>query len=210
MQGGRKENKLTQVMEQEQIHVSSNHYQSDTLVWIAFRNGSQKDFSTIYYRYFNILLTKGLQICYDKELVKDCIHDLFVEMWKRKKNLSIPDSVKAYLLSSIQRKVLHQVKKARTLQNEIHGTLKEVVPCKEAQLIEEQGKVEQQYTVQKALNVLTRRQKEVIQLKFYNNLSYEEIGSRMSIKIDSIYNLVSKAINNLEHELKNEVRSKFC
>ena len=51
------------------------------------------------------------------------------------------------------------------------------------------------------MDALTRRQKEVIYLKFYANLSYPEIAGKMAISTDSIYNLVSKAIDNMQSEL---------
>jgi RNA polymerase sigma factor (sigma-70 family) len=49
---------------------------------------------------------------------------------------------------------------------------------------------------------LTKRQQEAIYLKFYSNLSYKEVAAIMSISVDSIYNLISKAIDSLQHEIK--------
>ena len=188
-------------METRQITKSLLLQQSDTDVWISFRNGNNEAFAIIYYRYFSLLLLKGLQICIDKELVKDSIHDLFVEIWASKENLSVPDSVKAYLISSIKRKILFTLKKIRSTRVEMKSMPAEVVRCKEDQLITEQYMLDQQYTIKKALKHLTKRQRQVIELKYFENLSYEEIANRMSIRTDSIYNLVSKAMGNLEREL---------
>lgn len=197
-------------METREITKSLLLQQSDTDIWILFKNGNNDAFAIIYYRYFNLLLLKGLQICIDKELVKDSIHDLFVEIWASKENLSVPDSVKAYLISSIKRKVLFMLKKIRSARVEIGSMPSEVVRCKEDQLISEQYILEQQYTVRMALKFLTKRQREVIELKYFENLSYEEIANRMSIHTDSIYNLVSKAMGNLEKELGKIAGSRVC
>jgi RNA polymerase sigma factor (sigma-70 family) len=68
-------------------------------------------------------------------------------------------------------------------------------------MIEDQIQLEQNYIVGKALHVLTKRQQEAIYLKFYCNLSYKEVATTMSISADSIYNLISKAIDDLQLEL---------
>lgn len=52
-----------------------------------------------------------------------------------------------------------------------------------------------------ALEKLTERQKESIVLKFYENLSNEEIGKRMSISVEGVYNLVSKALANFRRNM---------
>ena len=82
------------------------HLECDEVIWNALRNSNREAFAVIYYRFFNVLLQRGLQISGDRELVKDCIHVLFLEIWINKNNLVTPLSVKAYLVVSIQRKIM--------------------------------------------------------------------------------------------------------
>ncbi len=56
---------------------------------------------------------------------------------------------------------------------------------------------------------LTKRQREAIFLKFYNDLSYSDIASIMDLQVDSVYNVISKAIESLRHKLKTVVISIF-
>ena len=189
--------------------MSPYHQESDEVIWNAFRNNNKEAYAVIYYRFFKRLLQRGLQISSDRELVKDCIHDLFVEIWKNKSKLASPVSVKAYLIASIQRKILRQTKKNRTLKNETDRLPMEVVHSKEDQMILDQHTQDQKCMVIRAVNSLTRRQKEVIHLKFYANLSYEEIAGKMNISTDSIYNLVSKAIDNLQRGLPREAEPRL-
>jgi RNA polymerase sigma factor (sigma-70 family) len=176
----------------------------DGILWVAFTNGDKDAFATIYYRYFTILIQSGLRVSDDKDLIKDCIHDLFLEMWKNKKNLGIPLSVKAYLASSIHRKLVRQLKKTRSYQSQNDFdimTAAEVDHSVEKKIIAEQSRLEQENNIYKALSSLPKRQKEAVYLKFYANLSYPEIAGKMAISTDSIYNLVSKAIENMQSEL---------
>jgi RNA polymerase sigma factor (sigma-70 family) len=180
---------------------SPYHGESDEVIWNTFRNNNKEAFSVIYCRFFKVLLKRGLQISNDRELVKDCIHDLFVKMWENRMNLAAPASVKAYLIVSLQRKIIRQLRKYRFRETEMTRLPIEFIASKEDQLILEQHTQDQQYMVGRAINFLTRRQKEAVQLKFFANLSYEEIAEMMKISTGSTYNLVSKAIINMQKGL---------
>lgn len=123
---------------------SAYHQESDEVIWSAFRNNNKEAFAVIYYRFFNVLLQRGLQISSDRELVKDYFHDLFLEIWINKINLATPLSVKAYLMVSIQRKIMRQVKKVRSQQTEMDRLPMEFVISKEDQIISEQLMHDQQ------------------------------------------------------------------
>ena len=180
----------------------THHAQSDETIWYVFKNGDKQAYATLYQRYFKMLIEYGLRIVEDRELVKDCIQDLFIELWKSKESLSEPKSVKAYLLSSIQRKLIRQLGRIRSKENKISLMISPaIVFCREDQIIEDQACLEQCHTINKALSSLTKRQNQAIYLKFYTNLSYKEISAIMSISVDSTYNLISKAIDILQVEL---------
>ncbi len=175
---------------------------NDEVIWCTFKEGDKQAFAMLYRRYFKILFQYGIKMADDRDLVKDCIHDLFIELWKNKENLTDPRSVKAYLLSAMQHKLIRQLTRLRTRQNEItRMNVPAIVGCREDQIIEDQIHLEQNCIVTKALSSLTKRQQEAIYLKFYGNLSYKEVATMMSISVDSIYNLISKAIDSLQHEL---------
>jgi len=180
---------------------SPYHQECDEVIWNALKNNNKEAFAVIYYRFFDSLLHRGLQISSDRELVKDCIHDLFLEIWINKIKLATPFSVKSYLIVSLRRKIVRKLKKIHSLQTEMYWLRQEYVNSKEDQIISEQLMHDQQFMIIRAVNSLTKRQKEAIQLKFYSNLRYEEIAGKMRISTDSAYNLVSKAIINLQKGL---------
>ncbi len=188
-------------MDPEFVAKSTYHHESDDVIWTSLKNNDKKAFAVIYYRYFNILIQRGLHISGDRELVKDCIHDLFLEIWINKMNLTTPTSVKAYLVVSLQRKIVRKLRKLRSHQNEMEMLPVVAVRSKEDQIINLQQIHDQKRIIVKAVNSLSRRQREAIQLKFYSDLSYKEIADMMKISTDSIYNLVSKAIINLQKGL---------
>jgi RNA polymerase sigma factor (sigma-70 family) len=183
----------------------SYHVSSDETVWTAaFRDGNRDALATLYFRYFKFLKAYGQKIILDGDAVKDSIQDLFVEMWNNKERLSIPRSVKAYLIISLQRKLIRYKKKMQRAPLKVNALPDtELVESKEDQIIFEQNLLDKQRTLSEAIKCLTKRQQEAIHLKFYANLSYDEIVGVMNISADAIYNLVSKAIDTLQKQVPN-------
>ena len=174
---------------------------TDTELWLKFKDGDALAFAALYHRYFDMMTKACQHISPDSDITKDCIHDLFVDMWKSSSRLALPVSVKAYLLRSVQRKMIRQLKQIRqnySLYPEEALHEMNTVSSVEKKIITNQLLQEQKESIKLAIRVLTRRQQEAVYLKFYANLSYPEIAGKMSISTDSIYNLISKAIGNMQ------------
>ena len=75
-------------------------------------------------------------------------------------------------------------------------------PSTEDVLIEEEWEIERNRKVRHSLQSLTKRQREAIFLKFFNQLSYHEVAVIMDLHVDSVYNLISKSIDILRKKLK--------
>ena len=69
---------------------------------------------------------------------------------------------------------------------------------------EAMSRIEDRETAEKVkaiIKTLPSRQQEIIFLRFYEGLSYEEIADIMGISVSSTYKLFYKAINNLQHTI---------
>jgi RNA polymerase sigma-70 factor (ECF subfamily) len=65
-------------------------------------------------------------------------------------------------------------------------------------LIDQQDSVERKRLVLNALGHLSNRQKEIVYLKYYQNLSYEEVSEIMNINYQVARNLLYQAIKSLK------------
>ena len=170
----------------------------DLQLWLEFKGGCQAAFSLIYKNHFFNLYQYGIHRGYARETVKDCIQDLFVELWKYRQNLKPTDSIAYYLLKSLSNKLSNCVP-AGPVTNTDGLSLK--VLSIEDSLIEEQTLTQHKKKVLDALSLLTRRQHQAIRLKFFQGLKNEEIAENMSISVPAVYNLVSKALMALKENL---------
>jgi RNA polymerase sigma factor (sigma-70 family) len=176
----------------------------DQLLWDGLREGNAQAFADIYQKYFKALYNYASKLTTDKDLVKDCLHDLFIELWERRHKLPPTTSIKFYLFKAVRYTVLDRLtshfRKAVDCEVYLQASFDFVLPY-ESDLIALQLSEEQQQRLQAALTNLTERQKEALFLRFYSGLTYEQIALVMLLNVDSTYNLVSKALAVLRKQL---------
>jgi RNA polymerase sigma factor (sigma-70 family) len=68
-------------------------------------------------------------------------------------------------------------------------------------LIAFQQSEEKKEQVTRALGTLTKKQLEIIRLKFFYNLSYAEISEKTALTTRTIYNIIYEAINRLRESM---------
>ncbi|MBV6647284.1 MAG: sigma-70 family RNA polymerase sigma factor [Cyclobacteriaceae bacterium] len=172
-------------------------------LWEDVKSGSKVAYSYLYDSYVDKLYSYGLKIYYDSDVIEDCIHDLFVNVWKYKEKISIKSSLQFYLFISLRRSILNRVKEIRKSSpiEDKESFLSLSSSSVEDEIIAKQMVLEKKQRLQQCINELTKRQKEVIHLRFFENYDYDEISEIMGLSVESAYNLVSKAITNLKRQL---------
>jgi RNA polymerase sigma factor (sigma-70 family) len=170
---------------------------ADSELWNDFKGGCEQTFSFIFHKYYSFLYNYGTKLTSDKDLIKDSIQELFIILWESRSRLGNTVSIKFYLLKSFRRHVIRTltantkyIDKNHLLEN-YHFQL---VPSHEKDLIQDQATYEQQLHLQEALNKLSPRQKEVLYLKFYENLSYQEISEITLLNYQSVRNYIHQAL----------------
>jgi RNA polymerase sigma factor (sigma-70 family) len=168
-------------------------------LWTKFRKGDTHAFELIARENYRPLFNYGLRICSDEDLVHDCIQELFLELWERRERLSDADYVRTYLLRAVRNKIvkeglrLRRVKKVEELAFEPLHDL-----SIESQIVENEHKVEMALRLKETINKLTKRQREVIYLRFYQNLEFEEISRVMEMNRQSVANLLHRSIKEIK------------
>ncbi len=183
---------------------------NEEVLWDEFRSGNQPAFASLYKEYVNVLYHYCTHFANDRALIKDCIHDLFVELWKHRQNIGPTTSVRFYLMASIKRKVVRHLTAEQKLvsQDDLMNNRRgsgEWVPgadgSHETALIADEEDNHRHDCLHRAIQQLPRRQREAVYLRYYENLSNEEISTLMHINIQSVYNLIFGALGNLKKQI---------
>ena len=78
---------------------------------LAFEEGDTTAFSKLYDLNVNLLFSYGCKLTTDRELLKDCIHDVFVKMYTKKEELKHVENFKSYLFISLRNRLCDEVRK---------------------------------------------------------------------------------------------------
>lgn len=181
---------------------------SDGEIWREIKNNQQKALSELFYRYSDLLFSYCYTISKDRAIIKDCIQELFLDIWKRRSELAEVEKVKYYLLRVIRRLLIKRLKadeKKLRVETPSTPTLSE---SEESRTIAAESlEFQKQYLVEK-INLLPERQKEVIYFRYYLGMSHDEISEIMQIKKQATWNLLSRAIKKLR-EIIEDPRTTF-
>ena len=175
--------------------------------WNKFVSGDISTFRRLFLGYYKGLYGYGYKLCRDAVLVEDSIQELFESVWKRRNELTHVTSPNVYLYVSLRRNLLKKSKKKIAMEglaNEDHEFFQFYFDEEEL-IIQNESKKEQKKELQKALNQLPKKQKEVIYLHFYNGMSYAEIEKILSINRQSVRNHMYRAMRNLRAVLTIDV-----
>lgn len=175
---------------------NSSAANTDVLLWQQVQNGSELAFGKLLTRYFNPLQNYGYKFVQNEAFVTDCVQEVFINIWNRRDRISTPDSVRAYLLSCVRKRVIREGYRQRVLNDdesmlENEGSFVEFSP--EWSMIEQESLAETTQRIAEALNKLPKRQREVIYLRFYQNLERDEIAAIMDVNAQSVSNLLQAA-----------------
>lgn len=169
----------------------------DKALWSRVIEGDKNALAFIYNTYFPSLYRYGMKLHPDANLVKDCIHDLFTDIWLSRERLSVTDSIRFYLLASLKRRVGRQQGLLNRLLDHSSISLS-FASSHEDVLIGEQAELERKAKLEKVINGMPRRQREILYLRYYEGLDTQQTADIMSLSVSSAYVLLSKALNYLK------------
>ncbi|RAJ08922.1 RNA polymerase sigma factor (sigma-70 family) [Chitinophaga skermanii] len=168
-------------------------------IWQSFKAGNWEAYTSLYEDHFRLLCNYGYKFTQHSALIEDTIHDLFVKLWNNRQNLGEPASVKNYLFKAFRGLLFRKIKKEWSFSHLWPGEDEkydfEIAYDQHIILTEEHQALQQR--IAEAMETLSGRQREIIYLRFFEALSYEEIADIMNISVNSTYKLLYKTLDKL-------------
>lgn len=175
-------------------------YGDPSNLWLNFTQGDRKAFTSIYGIYVGGLYEYGMRILNDEDQVKDCIHDLFTKLWLNHKTLGHTDNIRFYLIGAIRNTIFSYKTKEDRIQKEEFTNPDDFVLDfnAESNQIKKEETLLQSQKIREALEQLTGRQKEIIYLKYFEEMDYEKIAETMNLSVKGAYKLSARALEALK------------
>lgn len=162
----------------------------------AYRQGNQNAFMSLYDMYAEMLLNYGLCITSDKELVKDCVQDVFIKLISKSQDLQVT-KVTSYLLISLRNRLLDEFRRknymTETAVEDIRISSTTVEDVENSYILDESS-LNNVRKVQILMDELTPRQRQVFTLYYIEQRKYEDICDIMQMNYHSVRNLVHRGM----------------
>ena len=172
--------------------------EEDFALWNQFLEGDEKAYLYIYKLYAQDMYSYGMLFTTNSELVKDCLHGVFIKIHRNRKKLSQVDNIRLYLLKAMKNYLFDVFDKKKELFH--NDTIEPVFSPEytiEDKIIRQEELHYQSRKIRQMLESLTPRQKEVLYYRYMKNLTYDEIGEIMQMNYQSILNLIQRSIKKL-------------
>tara|TARA_R110000744_G_scaffold336891_3_gene442166 strand:- start:1032 stop:1637 length:606 start_codon:yes stop_codon:yes gene_type:complete len=189
-------------MYKEKSYDNSVQTGDDAEYWKQIKKGERVGLEALYIKYTQELFRLGMSIKGDRSLIKDCIQEVFFNIWEYRNTVKTTDNVKLYLFKCLSNKIHKEVGKEKKRYGFFNLELEDQLSSEtEADKEINNVKESKNLTLMKSINSLSSRQREVIHLLYYENHSYEDTSIIMGINVQSVYTLAWKAIANLKKSL---------
>ena len=162
----------------------------------AFCQGDDGAFSKLYDLYVNILFNYGMRLTSDQELLKDCIHDVFVRVYNKRSDQSAIRNFGSYIIIALKNKILDEFRR-QTFTSEVsveeYSTRHAPDDIEREYIVNERDLMQQRH-VARLMKHLTRRQRQAITLYYIEERKYDEICGIMQMNYHSVRNLMHRGM----------------
>lgn len=171
------------------------------------RSGDYAAFTHLYNKYARPLTQYGLKFNVGLPAIEDCLHDVFTWIWTHRQKLEVRHSIKSYLFKAVRTSLLHTLEKTnkfRALEQEDgNGYDFDLELSPESLALQNESLRLMRLQIESLLSRLTAKQKEVIYLRYYEGLCFEDIARNMNLSVKACYKIMGRAIATLRESIPN-------
>lgn len=161
----------------------------------AMRSDNGEAFSIIYKKYVDPLFNYGCGITKDRELVKDCVVDVFIKLYEKRSDHAITNLC-SFLIISLRNRLLDEFRHSRFVCDTEIDSLTHLSTGKDVEQAFMDAEASERCSAQvdRLLASLTPRQRQAFTLYYIEQRKYDEICEIMNLNYNSIRNLVHRGM----------------
>lgn len=180
--------------------------EEEIILWSRLKSGDRQAFEYFFHFYYQDLYRYGSRFCGDQQQTEDEIQNLFLKIWTNREGLGDVKAVKTYLWTALRRQLISASEKnmRETSLKENNSYEQVFLLSVEEFIIKNEKKREQAERLKIVIQSLSERQKEVLYLKFYEGMSYEEIEQIMGVSQQTARNYLYLSLQKLRNIFSEE------
>ncbi len=170
-------------------------------IWNQLRSGDLQALLGLYKEYYITLINFGIKMTGNRELTNDCISQVLIKLWNKHQQLPEVENIRSYLISCLRNELLIELKNANKIKsgdNSLKYAITEQEISYEEYLIQTQTNLDIKNNLSRAFSHLSKREKQLLQMKFFEDLSYDEIALQCNITKRTAYNIIHEALKTVK------------
>jgi len=174
----------------------------DKDLMLEIKAGNKLAFDALYRRYIKKLYKFACSITKSSEEAENIIQNVFLNLWINRNKIEKEASVKCYIFKIVYNSSISFLRE-KIKEYQFVEYLKTIQDKQEDEIISRIDYEELDKELNKIIDELPDRQKEVILLRKIDGLKYSEISERMNISRNTIENHMSRALKTIRLKLGN-------
>ncbi len=175
----------------------TEHTDEELIALLATNEESAIDL--VFRKYYAYLCKSVYRIISDTQITEDLAQEVFYELWRKRTQLNITTSLRAYLKRAALNKALNYIRDQKI--DFRNAPAKEELTSKEASIVQELAAENLQKEIDQAIDSLPEKCRLVFVLSRYEEMSYRQIADQLDISIKTVENQISKALKSLRKSL---------
>lgn len=162
----------------------------------AFCAGDDRAFTELYDLYVQMLFNYGIKITQDQELLKDCIHDVFMKVYSKRAEKNTINNLASYLIISLKNRLFDEFRRQTFVSEDAveNYEFRYSTDDVEHDYLYTEHEMMQSAQVKHLMQNLTRRQRQAITLYYLEQRKYDEICKIMQMNYHSVRNLMHRGM----------------
>ena len=163
------------------------------------------DFSTLYNQTIDRLFAMGARMTGDREMLSDCIQDVFVKLYTKRGELEMVENIESYLFVSLRNRLNDEFRiQSHRYDNETcDNYINVVADSSENDPLEQQEEENRkQLCINTYMQELSPRQQQIVRLFFIEQMKYEDIAQITDTSVGALKTSYHIAYKKISEELK--------
>jgi RNA polymerase sigma-70 factor (ECF subfamily) len=164
-----------------------------------------RDIEQLFKLHYTSMCNTVYRMVKDEAIAEDIVQDVFFNFWKKREQLNITTSLAAYLKRSATNAGIDYLRKKRSTSDkafDIDEPIYQHLAVDSNQTDDSIRTEELSNHIEKALELLPPRCKEVFILNRFEEMSYKEVADTLGISIKTVENQIGKALKIMRIALK--------
>ncbi|WP_310423554.1 sigma-70 family RNA polymerase sigma factor [Chamaesiphon sp. VAR_48_metabat_135_sub] len=170
------------------------------------RQGSQHALSVLYDRYGSLVYSLALKLLDRRDEAEDLTQDVFLSFWKQEKFDPNRARLSSYLCLLTRSRAIDKLRSRQSEKTSLQRWQQNIIPeTNLPTLLDSVSLAEEQIIVRKSLASLSDRQRQIIELSYYQDLSQSAIATQLNLPLGTVKTHMRQGLIKLRQLLQSQI-----